>query len=58
LTRSAYIISCKVGKTMLITKNTLLKNNPNFVSDVTMISINYLIVVIIFFWRTWRHYFL
>jgi len=58
LMRSAYSVSCKGGKTMLIMKNSLWKNIPNFVNDVLMICINQLITVITVFWRTRRYYFL
>jgi hypothetical protein len=33
-------ISCNGGKSMLIMKNSLWKNNPNFVNDVPMICTN------------------
>ena len=49
LMRSAYSVSCKGGKTMLIMKNSLWKNIPNFVNDVLMICINQLITVITVF---------
>jgi len=39
-TRSAYSVSCKGGRTILIMKKSLWKNNPNFVNGVPMISIN------------------
>jgi hypothetical protein len=56
--RPAYSVSYKSGKSVLITKETLLKNNLNFVKDVPMIYVNFIIIVnVVSAKKNRRHYF-
>jgi hypothetical protein len=45
--RPAYSISCRGGKSVLIMKETLWKNNLNTAKDVPMLYINFIATVII-----------
>jgi hypothetical protein len=46
-TPPAYSVSRKVGKSVLVMKETLWKNNRNFVKDVPMTYVNFIIIVIV-----------
>jgi len=40
-----YNLACGGGKSMLIMKETLCKNNLNFLSDIPMIHVNFFVIV-------------
>jgi len=41
----AYSFACGGGKSMLIMKETLCKNNLNFLNDIPMIYVNFFVIV-------------
>jgi len=45
--RLAYCVSCKGGKSASIMKKILWSNNVNFVKDVLLIYVNFIIIAII-----------
>jgi hypothetical protein len=53
-TRPASSVSCKGGKTVLITKEILWKNYFNLVKDVSMIYINFILIAIIVSEKKWE----
>jgi hypothetical protein len=40
-----YSISCKDGKSVLIMKETLWKSNLNFVKDIPMLYLNFIVII-------------
>jgi hypothetical protein len=51
-----HTISFKGGKTVLIMRKTLLKNNLNFVKEINMIYTNFIIILTIVSGKKYRQY--